>query len=140
MLRELIICAALSCGMAEAASFELHVVKVCAPEDTPYVLAGSTLEFCILPDKVIDESGIVKAERYPAIARVILDMTPAAQERLLAVTTENVGHDLAVLFNGKMIFKAAIDGPLKLEKIQLSLKDAPDAVDALVDAFPGPKT
>ena len=140
MLRELIICAALSCGMAEAASFEMHVVKPCATGDKAYVLAGTTLEYCVSPDKVIDESGIVKAERYPVIARVILDMTPAAQAKLLAVTSENVGNDLAVLFNGKMIFKAAIDAPLKLDKIQLSLSNAPDAVDALVTAFPGPKT
>ena len=127
-------------GAAGATSFEMHVVKTCAAGDKAYVLEGTTQEFCIAPDKVIDESGIVKAERYPVIARVIIAMTQAAQDKLLAATTDNVGNDLAVLFNGKMIFKAPIDGPLKLDKIQLSLSNAPDAVDALVDAFPGPKT
>lgn len=125
---------------AGATSFEMHVVKTCAAGDKAYVLEGTTREFCLAPDTVVDASGIVKAERYPVIARVILAMTQAAQDKLLAVSSENVGNDMAVLFNGKLIFKAAIDGPLKLEKIQLSLSDAPDEVDAIVEAFPGPKT
>jgi len=130
----------LSFGLAEAASFELHVVVPCGPQDKTYILEGTSHEFCLAPDKVIDETGVVKAERYPVISRVIVDVTPAASEKLLAVSTQNVGNDLAVLFNGRMIFKAAIDAPLKLDKFQLSLNNAPEQVDALVDAFPGPKT
>ncbi len=146
MLRRLIVGTALflgaaqSFGVAQAASFELHMVVPCGPQDKAYVLEGTSLEFCLAPDKVIDETGIVKAERYPVISRVIVDVTPAASEKLLAISSQNVGNDLAVLFNGKMIFKAAIDAPLKLDKFQLSLNNAPEQVDALVDAFPGPKT
>jgi hypothetical protein len=127
-------------GAAAAASLELHMVKDCAPQDKAYVLEGTTRQYCLMPDKVIDESGVVKAERYPVIARVTLDMTAAATDKLFAVSSENVGNDLAVLFNNRLIFKAAIDAPLKLEKLQLSLNNAPDAVDALVAAFPGPKS
>ncbi len=140
MLRGLIVGIALSLGGAEAATFELHVVVPCGPADKAYVLEGTSLEYCLAPDTVIDETGIVKAERYPVISRVIVDVTPAASEKLLAVSSQNVGNDLAVLFNGKMIFKAAIDAPLKLDKFQLSLNNAPEQVDALVDAFPGPKS
>jgi preprotein translocase subunit SecD len=146
MLRGLTVGTALFCGavltfgVTEAASFELHVVVPCGPQDKAYVLEGTSHEFCLAPDKVIDETGIVKAERYPVISRVIVDVTQAASDKLLAVSSQNVGNDLAVLFNGKLIFKATIDAPLKLDKFQLSLNNAPEQVDALVDAFPGPKT
>ncbi|MDR3528190.1 MAG: hypothetical protein P4L57_13025 [Rhizomicrobium sp.] len=146
MLRGLIVGTALMCGAvlpcaaAAASSFELHMIVPCGPQDRTYVLEGTSHEFCLAPDKVIDETGIVKAERYPVISRVIVDVTPAASDKLLAVSTQNVGNDLAVLFNGKLIFKATIDAPLKLDKFQLSLNNAPEQVDALVDAFPGPKT
>jgi hypothetical protein len=131
---------ALSWSVAGAASFELHVVKACGPDDKAYRLEGTSHEFCLAPDSVIDDAGIVKAERYPVISRVIVNVTPAATAKLLAVSSENVGNDLAVLFKGKLIFKAPIEEPLKLEKFQLSLNNAPEQVDALVDAFPGPKS
>lgn len=146
MSLRLIVCTALSFGLAlswsgaGAASFELHLVKACGPDDKAYRLEGTTHEFCLAPDKVIDESGVVKVERYPVISRVIVALAPAASDKLLAVSSDNVGNDLAVLFNGQLIFKAAIDAPLKLDKIQLSLNNAPEQVDALVDAFPGPKS
>jgi hypothetical protein len=131
---------ALTAGASAAASFELHLVKACGPDDKAYVLEGTTHEFCLAPDKVLDESGVVKVERYPVISRVIVALAPVASDKLLAVSSDNIGNDLAVLFNGKLIFKAAIDAPLKLDKIQLSLNNAPEQVDALVDAFPGPKS
>ena len=146
MIRKFVVCTALAFGvaltggMAAAASFELHLVKACGPDDKAYRLEGTTHEFCLASDKVFDETGVVKAERYPVISRVIVALAPAATDKLLAVTSDNIGNDLAVLFNGKLIFKATIDAPLKLDKIQLSLNNAPEQVDALVDAFPGPKS
>ena len=60
---------ALSWGVAAAASFELHLVKACGPDDKAYLLEGTTHEFCLVPDKVFDETGVVKAERYPVPVR-----------------------------------------------------------------------
>lgn len=137
MLRELIITALLATGTAQGAVFELRLVSPCGASDKPYTLEGTTHEICLAPDKVLDQSAIVRAQRYPMINRVIVDITPAASDKLLAVSTANVGQELAVLFQDKLIFKAPITEPLKLEKFQLSLNNAPDTVDALVAAFPG---
>lgn len=140
MVRGLVFAGVLAFGAANAASFELHFVAPCGPSDKSYVLEGTTHEVCLAPGKVLDESAVVQVQRYPVINKAIVEITPAASETLLAASTANPGKELAVLFNGKLIFKAPFDAPLKLEKFQLLLNNAPEQVDALVEAFPGPKT
>ena len=140
MVRWLALTAGLLAGTAQAASLELHLVVPCETAGKAYTLAGSTLEVCLGSDTVIDDSGVIRAQRYPVLNKVIVDITPAASDKLYTVSENNIGKELAVLFQGKLIFKAVISEPLKLEKFQLTLNNAPDAVDALVDAFPGPKT
>ena len=140
MLRTLFVGMVLFGGIAQAASLELHLVSSCGGSDKPYLLVGTTHEVCLAPDVVIDDGGVVKAQRYPVINKVIVEITPAATDKLYAATENNIGKELAVLFRGKLIFKAPITDSLKLDKFQLLLNNAPEEVDALVDAFPGPKT
>lgn len=140
MLRTLTIAALLFTTAAGAADFQLRLVAPCGPSDKAYTLEGTTHEMCLAPGKVLDQSAVVRAQRYPMINRVIVDITEAGSEKLYTVSSENVGKDLAVLFENKLIFRAPISEPLKLEKFQLSLNNAPEAVDALVAAFPGAAT
>jgi len=140
MVRGLVFAGVLAFGAAHAASFELHFVVPCGPSDKAYVLQGTTHEVCLSPQKVLDESAVVRVQRYPVINKAIVEITPAASETLLAASSANPGKELAVLFKDKLIFKAPFDAPLKLDKFQLLLNNAPEQVDALVEAFPGPKT
>jgi hypothetical protein len=138
MLRALIVAGVLLGGAANAASLELRMEGPCGPASPPYALEGTGQEYCFSPDKVIDQSGIVRAQRYPVINIVVLDITPAASAKILEATTTASGKNMGVLFNGKLIFFAFVGDPLKVEKLQLVLNNAPDEVDALVAAFPGP--
>ena len=140
MLRQLMIAGvfAANAAAANAASFELRLETACGDNDKPYQLEGTSHEYCFTPAKVIDETGVIRVERYPVIAKAIVKITPAASDRLLAATTPAGAKNLGVIFNGKLIFFAMADEPLKLDALQLSLSNAPGEVDALVAAFPGP--
>ncbi|GAA0549104.1 hypothetical protein FHS83_001077 [Rhizomicrobium palustre] len=137
MLRAILFSAVLAVGSAEAASFELRLDTPCEGASKPYLLQGTSHEHCLAPEKVFDAAGVVRVQRYPVIAKAIVDITPDATEKLLKATTDVDGKGIGVLFNEKLIFFAPVHDPLKLEKLILTLNNAPDEVDALVAAFPG---
>jgi hypothetical protein len=140
MLRAAVLTGLLCAGAAEAASFELKIAAPCGETDKAYVLAGTSHEYCFKPGAKLDGAGVARIERYPVIAKVVIEFTPAGADKFLAAATEATGGGIGILFNDQLISYAQVGEPVRLEKITLSFTKTPELADALVEAFPGPKS
>jgi hypothetical protein len=132
--------AMLSWGAAQGASpsLELRLVVPCHPDDKPYLLAGSTEGLCLAPTPIFDASGVVRVQRYPTVAVAVMEISQAASEKLYEATSDEAAERVGVLFKGRLIYAPLIGGqPIKTTTLSLRLKDNPEDVDALVEAFPG---
>jgi hypothetical protein len=126
-----------SATAAVPANFEVRFVVPCQPGDQTFVPVGGAEELCLGKDKVFDGSAVVKVERYPTVAKAVMVITEAASDHLYDLTYGKEGERLGFLFNGRLIFVPLIYAPVKTKDLQISLKNDPDDVDALVAAFPG---
>jgi hypothetical protein len=123
---------------AAKASFEIRLIVDCKPGEAALVLIGSQEELCLAKDKVLDAADVVKVERYPTLPKAVIEISEAAAGRLFEVTSTGDGEQrLGFVFNGKLIFAPYVGSPIKLKELPLTLKNDPDAIDALVAAFPG---
>ena len=122
---------------AVPASLEVHFVVPCQPGDKTFVPVGGAEELCLSKDMLLDGSAVVKVERYPTVPKAVMQITEAASERLYDQTYGKEGERLGFVFNGRLIFVPLIYAPVKTKDLQISLKNDPDDVDALVAAFPG---
>lgn len=127
----------LACAAEAAPSLELRRVVPCQPGDKTYVLAGSSEELCLSPDKIFDGSGIVRIDRYPTVAIAVMEISQAASDRLFEVSSNEATDRVGVVFNDRLIYAPLVGQPVKTTTLQLRLKNDPEDVDALVAAFPG---
>jgi len=125
---------------AAPANLEVRFVVPCQTGETALALVGGTEEFCLAKDTVLNASDVVKVERYPVLPKAVMEITEAASTRLYDATFHKEGERLGFVFNGRLIFVPVIFGPVKTKDLQISLKEDPDDIDALVAAFPGAAT
>jgi hypothetical protein len=116
---------------------EVRFVVPCQPGDPIFVPVGGAEELCLAQDKVFDGSAVVKVQRYPVLPKAVMEITAAASDRLYDMSYGKIGERLGFVFNGRLIFVPLIYEPVKTKDLQISLKNDPDDVDALVAAFPG---
>lgn len=122
---------------ATPVNLEVRFVVPCQPGDPIFVPVGGAEELCLAPDKVFDSSAVVKVQRYPVLPKAVMVITDAASDRLYDLTYNKTGERLGFVFNGRLIFVPLIYAPVKTKELQISLKNDPDDIDALVAAFPG---
>ena len=118
-------------------NLDVRFVVPCQPGDPTFVPVGGGEELCLGKDKVLDASGVIKVQRYPVLPKAVMEITDAASDRLYDLTYDKVGERLGFVFNGRLIFVPLIYEPVKTKDLQISLKNDPDDIDALVAAFPG---
>ena len=122
---------------ATAQVLDVRLIVPCQPGDPVLVLVGANEEFCLAKEKVFDGSGVVKVQRYPTLPKAIMEISAAAADRLYDATLDKAGERLGFVFNGRLIFAPTIYDPVKTKELQITLKNDPDDIDALVAAFPG---
>ncbi len=122
---------------ATPVNLEVRFVVPCQPGDPTFVPVGGGEELCLAQDKVFDGGAVVKVQRYPVLPKAVMVITDAASDRLYDLTYDKAGERLGFVFNGRLIFVPLIYAPVKTKELQISLKNDPDDVDALVAAFPG---
>jgi hypothetical protein len=129
---------AMTAPASAAVNFEVRFVVPCQPGDQTYTLVGGYEELCLGRETVLDGTGVVRVQRYPSIAKAVMEISQAAADRLYEATYTHVNQRLGFVFNGRLIFTPVIIEPVNIKELQLSLRNDPDDVDALVAAFPGP--
>lgn len=119
------------------AKLEVRLVVPCQPGDPTFALVGGNEEVCLGKDTLLDASGVVKVQRYPVLPKAVMEISDAASQRLYDLSADKEGERVAFLFNGRLIFLPVIYAPVKTKELQITLKNDPDDIDALVAAFPG---
>jgi hypothetical protein len=66
-----------------------------------------------------------------------MEISDATSDRLYNATLDKAGERLGFVFKDRLIFAPVIYDPVKTKELQISLKNDPDDIDALVAAFPG---
>lgn len=122
---------------AATPKFEVRLVVPCQPGEAAMVLVGSNEEFCLAKDKVFDAGAVVKVQRYPVLPKAVIHISEDATSRLNDLASEKEGERVGFVFNDRLIFAPFLYGPVKTKELQITLKNDPDDIDALVAAFPG---
>lgn len=141
-MRTMLLAMAALIGMAaaEAATppqLEVRLVVPCQPGDQTFAVVGGAEELCLDKAAMLDASGVVKVERYPVLPKAVMEISEAASARLYEMTYGKAGERVGFVFNGRLIFVPVIYDAVKTKELQISLKNDPDDIDALVAAFPG---
>jgi hypothetical protein len=118
-------------------SLEVRLVVPCQPGDQALAVVGGGEELCLDKTAMLDASGVVKVERYPVLPKAVMQISDAASARFYDLTADKTGERVGFVFNGRLIFVPVIYQPVKTKELQISLKNDPDDIDALVAAFPG---
>jgi hypothetical protein len=128
-------------GVAMAATppakLEVRFVVPCQPGDQTFVMVGGNEEVCLGKETLFDASGVVKVQRYPVLPKAVMEISDAASERLYDLSFNKEGERVGFVFNDRLIFVPVIYAPVKTKELQITLKNDPDDIDALVAAFPG---
>ncbi len=127
----------MGCAAGAQQSLEMRRVVPCQPGAKTYSLMGSNEELCLSPDRIFDKTGVVRVDRYPTVAIAVIEISQAAADRLFEVSSEESTDRVGVLFNDQLIYAPLVANPVKTKTLQLRLKNNPEVVDALVEAFPG---
>jgi preprotein translocase subunit SecD len=119
---------------------EMRMEVPCAPGMTSFTLPGEAAParpVCVSTDLILDESGIARVvggtdPRTGAPIAIVI-FNKAGQAQFAAATRQNVGHRMAIWFNGAVISAPFISEPILGGMVQIT--GPADGIAALLAAF-----